>query len=297
MTTSPRLPDFLIIGAAKCGTTTLYRYLCRHPNVFMPADKEPCFFDSRINFPGGLAGYQSLFAEARSDQLIGEASTNYTFWPHVPDAVERIAELIPRAKLIYIMRHPVDRAYSHYVHRFTKELYPGQPFHLSFEQFVEIDPMCIDTSRYARQIERYLTKFERSSLLLLTMDDLIRDPASLVKKTVAFLGLDPTVNLMGGGPIKDNEGTSQREGKLRYYATGPFRRNPVTRLLAYALGKSFRNWAYSRLSRSFYGKQMREAYTPIPMQPQTRAKLIEEFRRSNEQVARMLGVDLSHWNR
>ncbi|MBC7173545.1 MAG: sulfotransferase domain-containing protein, partial [Polyangiaceae bacterium] len=102
MRSSPgRLPDFLIIGAAKSGTTTLFRYLINHSRVFDLAEKEPCFFDAEVNWGRGLDWYRNLFVGARDDQLCGEASTNYTRYPQVPGVPERIKRVVPDAKLIY----------------------------------------------------------------------------------------------------------------------------------------------------------------------------------------------------
>ena len=116
-----RLPDFVIVGAAKSGTTTLREHLLRHPDVFMCQPNEPCFFDANANWSRGLDWYKGLFAPADDDQLLGESSTNYTRYPQVLDVPHRIHDAIPGAQLIYIMRDPVLRTYSHFVHRWSKE--------------------------------------------------------------------------------------------------------------------------------------------------------------------------------
>jgi hypothetical protein len=117
-----RFPDFLIIGSAKSGTTTLYECLQRHPNIFLPALKEPQFFSKNSVFEQGAAWYKALFAQAEDSQICGEASTTYTRWPHTPDVPRRIMNLLPNPKFIYLMRNPVERAYSHYCHHMRFEV-------------------------------------------------------------------------------------------------------------------------------------------------------------------------------
>ena len=118
-----KIPDFIIIGAAKSGTTSLYKYLCRHPQIFMCTPKEPDFFSIDANYFKGIDWYYSLFNEASPTQVCGEASTTYSRWHQHPKAAERIYQSLGQVKLIYIMRHPVDRAYSFYVHRFKGSLH------------------------------------------------------------------------------------------------------------------------------------------------------------------------------
>jgi hypothetical protein len=289
-----RLPDFLIIGAAKSGTSTLYEYLTAHPEIFMSPIKEPCFFDSDVAWDKGLDWYRGLFREAAENQLCGEASTNYTRWPQVPDVPQRIAEIMPDVKLIYVLRHPVERAYSHYVHRHTREVYPGEPFRRSFEEFVEEDPMCLDSSDYAMQIDQYLSFFPRDSLLILRLEDLKRDPGPLLRRVLRFLGVDEDVELLGGGEILANPG-GIHGGKLRQHVTAPLRRVPAIRKLAYAVPQSWRDLVYSLLRRTSYADGVREAHTAPPMREETRAALLERFRESNRFLAERFGLDVADW--
>ena len=119
-------PDFIIIGAAKSGTTTLYQYLCRHPQIYMSTPKEPDFFSLDMNYHKGIEWYESLFDGAKPEQICGEASTTYSRWHQHPKAAERISQYLPKVKLIYIMRHPVDRAYSFYAYRFKRSQHNRQ---------------------------------------------------------------------------------------------------------------------------------------------------------------------------
>jgi len=296
-----RLPDFIIIGAAKSGTTSLHDYLARHPQVRLGAsddpgvrNKEPCFFDADVNWARGLEWYRGLFAATRPGQICGEASTNYTRYPQVPDVPERIAATVPGVRLVYLMRDPIERAYSHYVHRWSRELHPGEPFRESFAEFTARDPMCLDSSDYELQIGRYWARFPREALLLLRMDDLLADPAALLRRVTGFLGVDPGVDLLAAGPLASNPG-GVSEKKLRYRFTAPLRRIPGAETLAKRVPKAWRDRAYGRLRSSRFGRRVREAYRAEPLTPADRDRLGERYRHSNRFLREECGIDTSPW--
>ncbi len=116
--TSSRLPDFIVIGAAKSGTTTLHEWLHRQPEVYCSVLKEPRFFSR--DWGKGIDWYAGLFAGAATDQLIGEASTNYTDTNFSELAAERMSATIPCARLVYLLRHPVERLRSQYGHNWRR---------------------------------------------------------------------------------------------------------------------------------------------------------------------------------
>ncbi|MEM7436927.1 MAG: sulfotransferase domain-containing protein [Myxococcota bacterium] len=294
-TKSPgRLPDFLIIGAAKAGTTSLHGYLEKHPQVFVSADKEPCFFDSAVAWDRGVDWYRSLFADAEPGQLCGEASTNYTRYPQVPDVPERIAALVPDVKLIYMMRHPVDRAYSHYLQRYQKELHPDQPTTSVFEEFVERDPLCIDGSDYRLQISRYLPHFPRSSFLFLNMAEL-KSPQTVFDKTLRFLGLDP-MEVPAVDSWRVNRSSDYQATVIRDQITRPLREFRVVRAVSRALPQRVKDGAYQVLRRSSYGSKVSDRFEPPPMREETRARLLERYRDSNRYVREELGVSTAGWD-
>ena len=160
------LPNFIVIGAMKAGTTSLFQYLRDHPDVFMSSPKELHFFSAR----GGkdLDWYEAHFAAAGTAIAIGEASASYTTYPDSEGVPERIAEVIPDARLIYLVRHPIERMRSHYLHRIGagKERLP-------IEQALIDDPIYLGTSRYAARIERYLRCFPREQILIIRSEDLL----------------------------------------------------------------------------------------------------------------------------
>lgn len=176
------LPDFLIIGAMKAGTTTLYEYLSRHPAVGMSREKETDYFVAGRGWDRGLPWYQAQFSPGK--QVYGEASPNYTKCQAFAGAPDRVARLIPAVKLIFIARDPVARAESQYRHAvLSGEALPDQLIGTHHLQHL------IDVSSYAAQIDPWLARFPRENFLFLQFEDLIRDPAPELTQLAGFLGI------------------------------------------------------------------------------------------------------------
>lgn len=291
-----RLPDFIIIGAAKSGTSTLFDHLTRHSRVFGSEEKEPCFFDPAVAWNEGLDWYRNLFAEASADQLCGEASTNYTRYPQVPGVPERIEATVPDVKLMYVVRDPVDRAYSHFVHRHTKELYPNQPFHMSFEEFVEHDPMCIDSSRFDVQIDRYLEHFPREQLLVMGFDELVSDPTRVFARVQSFLGLPYEDLSISGRAGHQNDGGRFLDSRIRANVVAPLRRIPGAEKLAGAIGDEWRERTVRLLMKSPWGNRVKDEFQPPPMSDTKRAELQKLFAPGMARVEEMIEEDRARWD-
>jgi Sulfotransferase domain len=181
------LPNFLVIGAMKAGTTSLYHYLKVHPQVFMPPTKELDFFVEELNWGRGLDWYEQQFERAPHDKVaLGEASTSYTMHPHYRGVPERISENLPEARLIYVVRSPIERIRSHYQHDvITGD--EGKPI----DEAVLENPAYIDCSRYAYQIEQYGEYFSSDQLLIITSEMLDRARPEAMCRVFEFLGVDP----------------------------------------------------------------------------------------------------------
>ena len=201
------LPDFLVLGAQKAGTTALYEYLRRHPQITGPSWKEVSFFDR--HWARGERWYRGNFPNlARTrEKLVGEASPSYVFHPLAP---QRAQEVVPEARLIVLVRNPIDRALSQYNHEVALGREP-----LSFEEALDAEEerlrgederMAADPryfsrewwshtykarGRYAEQLERWLAVFPREQLLVLPSDDLGSDPARAHAQVLEFLGASP----------------------------------------------------------------------------------------------------------
>jgi Sulfotransferase domain len=293
-----RLPEFIIIGAAKSGTTTLYEYLCRHPQIFMSTPKEPEFFARDENYARGIEWYSSLFDNAKPDQICGEASTIYTRSPQFPHTAARIAQHLPRVKLIYVMRHPVDRAYSHYVQRIKTAQNKKEQLEVreTFEERIQRESLFIDSSHYILQIEQYLPLFKRESILFLLMEDLIFDLPATLAKVCQFLEIDPTLDLIQGIHITANQAKTHETWFVRSRMTAPLKSIPGVSKIAAVLPQNIRDLAYDFLKKMPYKSQVKQKYIPATMLSETRQKLLETFREPNQKLSQFLDRDLSNWN-
>jgi len=199
------LPAFLILGAQKAGTTALYAYLRWHPRITGPAWKEVSYFDR--HYRRGTRWYRGHFPLRAADRLVGEASPGYLFHPLAP---ERVRATVPDAKLIAVLRDPVDRALSHYQHEVALGREP-----LSFEEAVDAEPertrgeeerlvrepgyfshawwdyTYLARGRYAEQLERWFAVFPREQLLVLPSEELAGEPDETYAKILEFLGAPP----------------------------------------------------------------------------------------------------------
>lgn len=242
-------PNFYIVGAVKSGTTSLYAYLRQHPQVFLPVRKEPHFFTqphpSReqahlIRYVADVKHYQRLYRGADAFPRIGDASPSY-LW--CPEAAQRIHRVAPDAKIIAILRDPVERAYAQYLMDFTEGA-----IHLPFAQALRRDwersdkgwgvsQLYVELGQYSEQIRRYQALFGRDQVLVLLLEDLKRRPRMVLERVTEFLEIDP-------GPIADmdlgtpyNAHRSARGAWVRHLAGSPLSRFIGDVILPRAWGK------------------------------------------------------------
>jgi hypothetical protein len=183
MSVGSRLPDFVIIGAMKCGTTSLFRWLEEQPEVRLPEIKEPHFFSRNDRWDRGLDWYRSLFADADADALTGEASASYTDPRFSPLAADRMARIVPRARLIFLVRDPVERIRSHYRH----EVQRSRERRPLVEALEDPENPYLRSSLYHRALAPYLDRFPREQVLVARLEDLIA--GSAWDDVLAHLGL------------------------------------------------------------------------------------------------------------
>lgn len=181
------LPNFIVIGAMKGGTTSLYHYLRDHGQVFMPAFKELDFFVGEANYCRGLAWYSQQFSDAGGARARGEASTTYTQYPVHGGVPERIARVLPGVRLIYVIRDPIERIRSHYEHLVLTGVEKSPP-----QVAVLENPIYLACSKYAMQLEQYLAHFPREQILIVTSEALRFDRRATVQQIYEFLDLDAT---------------------------------------------------------------------------------------------------------
>lgn len=178
------LPDFLVIGAMKCGTSTLAAQLAAQSGLFMSTPKEPNFFSDDAVFARGLDWYESLFAAAAPGDLKGEASTHYTKLPTHPHTVARMAAVLSAPRLVYMVRDPIERAVSHFIHEWTEGRMTDNPA----EAFAQV-PELVEYGLYARQLAPYIDRYGIGSICLTSLERLTADPQGELERVCAHVGL------------------------------------------------------------------------------------------------------------
>lgn len=248
------LPDFLIIGAMKCGTTTLAVQLAHQDDVFMTTPKEPNFFSDDDVWARGAAWYRALFAGAAPGALKGEASTHYTKLPTHPDTLGRMSTLLDRPKIIYMIRNPVERAVSHYIHEWTQGEMGDDPI-AAFAHHPEI----VAYGQYGMQVSPYVAQFGAQAVFLTSLEQLKADEQGELDRIGAFLGRP----LVWQDDIGAQNVSANRSRRLPLH--GLIVDNPVATLLRRALvPKAIR-------ARIREGRQMAER----PQLPDTLREAIE----------------------
>jgi Sulfotransferase family len=184
----PTLPSFFVIGAPKCGTTSLHHYLDQHPEVAMTTVKEPQLFAGPEYDPARLEEYAGLFRPGAAAR--GESSAVYSQFPRWPGVAKRIAEAVPGARFLYLVGDPIDRALAHYS-QLVNDGKEARPIEDALADWRADDSLYLCPSRYATQLGQYLEHFDRDTILVVDQCDLLdRRPATLAR-VFEFLGVDP----------------------------------------------------------------------------------------------------------
>jgi hypothetical protein len=252
------MPTFVIAGAQKCGTSSLTATLRQHPQFFMSMPKELHFFDR--HFDRGLSWYREQFTPAGRHLQIGEATPAYLY---DAEARARLAETLPAAKFVVILRDPVKRAYSHYWHTRRR----GQEDE-TFERALELEARRLssnslvarsrfsyaDRGHYVDQLSDLEARHDRSLIHLLLLEDLIADRQATLRQLLEFLGADT-------GPLAGSEVVHVNRHRVRSELTG-----------------------------------RKEVASYPPMEPETAQRLSERFAESTRRLSEWLGRDLSVWS-
>jgi hypothetical protein len=180
------LPNLLVIGGLKCGTTSLHHYLNLHPEIEMSRPKELNFFVAELNWPLGGDWYASHFDPGAA--VRGESSPHYTNRPRFEGVADRIGSLLGEPRLIYVVRDPIDRMLSHYLHNVGG----GYEERELTEALADPDSSYVARSRYAYQLEPFLDRFGSELIEVVTREELKRDRPATMARVFAFLDVDPT---------------------------------------------------------------------------------------------------------
>jgi len=300
------LPNFLVIGAAKCGTDALCKFLGQHPDIYMCPNREPNFFvaegQSQVPYRGpgdrdafeamemwvsSLEHYEHLFDGVSEEKAIGEGTAWYLYFE---DAARRIKKHIGGAKLIAMLRNPVDRAYSAY----TMLLGDGRETVYDFAQALALEPerrqrnwdplyQYADMGFYARQLRYYLDLFEPEQIRTHIYDDFTARPVEVVQDILRFLDVDDT--FVPDTSKRYNVSMVPRNHVLHTLVAGE---HPLKQALKAVLPAGVRR----PLKHRVLAPNLRR---PSPQPPQVRKQLADHFRADILELQDMLGRDLSAW--
>ncbi|MDR4507105.1 MAG: sulfotransferase [Candidatus Brocadiaceae bacterium] len=290
-----KLPNFLIVGAAKCGTTSLYAYLKQHPHIFMPENKEPCFFSfaeqdennatdtfKRLWVIRNFDTYANLFEEAKKSQIVGEASTTYLYL--YEETIKNIKKYHPgwkELKIIIILRNPAERAFSHY-------LTDSAGFGMSFKEVIEKWKSkqlsrfynYIDYGFYYNQIKAYKDTFDQVKIYL--FEDLETNSTALVRDIVGFLELDTFFNIETN--IRYNV---SMDSKKKLLSNLIYKNNLFKSIVKILLPKDTRQALRNRIVENFSKKPQLESHD--------RKFLNEVYKDDILKLQGLIDRDLTHW--
>jgi hypothetical protein len=271
-------PDFVVIGAMKCATTTLHAQLARQPGLFMSRLKEPNYFSDDAVFARGTAWYASLFREAGERDCCGESSTHYTKRPTYPRTVERLARALPHVKLIYVMRHPIDRLMSHYVHECTVgRIARGTGLGEAIERLPEL----VHYGRYGMQLHPYRETFGAGRILPVFFRGLALRPQEELERIGRFLGV--------AGLLRWDESV----GALNV-GSERLRRSPLREVLVRApLLTAIRRRLVPRAGTEALKALWRARVAPPPISPALKGRLVDLFDADLAQLGAWLGIELN----
>jgi hypothetical protein len=275
------LPNLIVIGAAKCGTTSLHEYLDTHPEISMSREKELHFFVDRKNWSQGLAWYASQFdADA---PVRGESSPGYSAFPLYRGVPERMAETIPHARLVYLVRDPVERVVSHYSHRTV-----NWPAMGTLEEALadpHLHDWLVTPSRYWLQLEQYLPCFPAEQILVVDADELRVSRAEVLARIFALVGVDPTFR------SPEFERThNAATGRIAPNRAGEALLTVLDRALGPAGARALRKRAPDGLKTPF----RHEAAPPV-LPDELRAKLEDEVRDDVAKLRAHTGLAFAGW--
>ena len=300
-------PDFFIVGAPKCGTTALCKYLDEHPDLYIPPLKELNYFGADLTGnkkAHTLDEYLAYFSDAK-DQLCGEGTPWYLF---SQKAASEIHDFNPNAKIIVMLREPVSLLYSlHSQHLYNGSSEDIQDFKAALEaeadrhQGLRLPPRCIrpegllyrEVVKFTPQLERYFQIFGRDRVRVIIFDDFIKDTAAVYRDTLAFLGVDPNFETPF---FKINSNKQVRNRGLQQLV-----KHPPAKLLEIGkflipLPQSTRRALLEGIKAQLNRVNTKQA-PRSPLDPELKKALQQEFAPEIERLSQLLGRDLTHWSR
>jgi len=284
-----RLPDFIIPGAAKAGTTSLVAYLRQHTRIFLPQGTgEVHFFNNDKNYSNGIEWYKNHFKNAKDNQLVGEKTPRYSelFVP------QRMVKYLPDVKLIWIFRNPVDRAYSHY----NMYIWNGVE-NLSFEEALEKKEERVKNGhnmynykslgKYSIYVKEYLKYYDIKNMMFIVFEDFINDTKNVMNKVTQFLGIEVHDNYID-------------EHKLKFISPINSKYQIIIRNLLYGRNNSGNSIFPLRIRKPAFNilTYLNRSRKKYPMDKSTREQLINFYRPYNKELENLTGIQvLKQWDK
>ncbi len=275
-----RLPDFLVIGAMKSGSTSLYYDLSSNPSIYLATKEANCLVQSIEP-----ADYARRFRAARAHQVCGDVSMQYSMLPDYPGVVERSRKLLPQGtKLVYLIREPVSRAVSHHYHRYSMH----GPMHMDgdFDACVRRYPCLTDYGCYARQLEPWLRCWGEDAIRVIRFEDYVANRRGTVTALCKFLGADPHPDLVQADVV--------RNASVGKPVTTPFwaslLQSPLyRRVVRPCMSTAVRDYVRTKVLPAAPSR-------PAPPHPDTVAELVSAFAPDERRLRDLTGRAEPHWD-
>ncbi|MGK7887811.1 MAG: sulfotransferase [Leptolyngbyaceae cyanobacterium] len=302
------LPNFLIFGVQKAGTSSIYDYIKQHPQVYMSPIKETNFLEKnwdlvdqerqrQINAERRARGrhecidsfdkYQQLFDGVTTEIAIGEASPNYLF--HADTSIPQIKRYVPDVKLIAILRNPVDRAYSDYLMHVREET-GGHTLADQIAHFPDIPSFTIRKGFYSQQLSLFFQHFEAEKIKIYLYDDLCANPAGMLQDLYQFIGVDPTFQT----DVSQRKQVAQVP-KSRWVNRLLRTRNPIRETASAMMKQILPEQSRQNLRSALLSLNSQDKKKASLLSESDRQKLLAIYHDDTLQLQTMLQRDLSHW--
>lgn len=292
------LPNFLCIGAPKSGTTSLYDLLKQHKDVFLPSFKEPHFFDFDESWNRGVEWYQSSYYAKANNQCVGDFTPTYLSNNLAPRRIKKV--LGNQVKFVVVLRNPIDRAYSHYLHTLR-----DQHENLSFSEALDEEAQRLHKFReennhiamirfayleqgmYAKQLKRYFKLFDRGQFYITTFDDFVSKQEQVIKEICTFLGLQEQEGMQY--LLQSNKSSEARSVALKNVIKKP----SLIKKVAKCLVPSF---SYRQKIRNLIQAINNKSITKKPISEINRKSYYQRyFKHEIKSLEDLLSINLTHW--
>ncbi|HEY4342403.1 MAG TPA: sulfotransferase [Steroidobacteraceae bacterium] len=280
-------PNLFIIGAMKCGTTSLHNYLDAHPDIAMSENKEPGYFVEELGLRNGERWYQELFADENHCQYRGESSTHYTKLPLYSGVPERLFHFNPNARLIYIMRDPFERVISHYWHA-VRDIHFGGELRPLIKAVSE-QPDYLAFSDYALQLQPYIDRFGKDAVLTLTFESLIKAPQAELNRIFDWLRL-PRQTIGNAAQTAHNQKPEVIQGVAGAGILNRIQYSATWDRIAHLVPVGFKDWARKIAYRKVDDDEVSRDVAKL------RAIVLEKQQKQVDTLRRLLGRDFPEWS-